>query len=540
MKRTFLPLFLLSAAVAIPAAAAESSRYIIAMKHGVTARRVLMPLRNARAMDALDFVAADLTADEVATLRASSNVRYVSAVVPRSLSRSAAPRLAAAPAASPYASAQTVPWGIDKIHARDVWPAGRGAAINVAVLDTGIDKTHPDLGPAVAGGYDTFAKANFALDDNGHGTHVAGTVAARDNGFGVVGVAPEAKLWAVKVLDANGDGDDETVVAGLTKVLEWKRAVGGNWIVSLSLGAIDPSDPEREAFQKVADEGILAIAAAGNRGMPELDYPAGYPTVLAVGAIDVNDREPNFSSWGTNLGVVAPGVSVLSSLPRGTSTIAAAQIDGANPIGGFLFTGPPHGEVRATLVNCGYGAPEEIPASVRGNIALMSRGENIAFADKVRNAVAAGAVGAIVYNSDASDPKNWTLIRQDCTDPNACVPWSEDVNFPWPVTVALRRDDGLALVAQAGKPVTIGVWQDDYGYLSGTSMATPHVSGMAALIWSTAPTAAASQVRLAILASARDLGDPGYDPIFGYGAADALAASKILTAPPPKHRGALH
>src|ERR1051325_7431043 len=244
---------------------------------------------------------------------------------------------------------------------------------------------------------------------------------------------------------------------------------------------------------------------------------------------------------------------LLSSLPRASNLVAAARVDDGNPIDGFLFTGAPHTEVHATLVNCGYGAPNEIPSSVRGNIALISRGENIAFADKVKAAAAAGAIGAVVYNNDAYDPKNWTLIRQDCTDPQACVPWADDVNFPWPVTIGLRQDDGLALVAQAGKQITIGVWQDDYGFLSRTSLATPHVSGIAALLWSMAPGASASQVRNAITASAHDLGDAGYDPLFGYGLADALAASKLLpagsvissppppsTPPPPKHRGAKH
>jgi len=208
--------------------------------------------------------------------------------------------------------------------------------------------------------------------------------------------------------------------------------------------------------------------------------------------------------------------------------------------------------VHWTLIDCGFGSPSEIPASVAGGIALISRGAGIQFADKVRNAVAAGAIGAIIYNNDPLDPPSppkalWTLIRLDCTDPLNCVPWSEDVNFPWPVTIALRQSDGLALRAQAGKPITIGVWTSDYAYLSGTSMATPHVSGIAALLWSIAPTSTAREIHTAITSSAHDLGDAGWDPIYGYGVADASAAAKLLagpivapTPPPPKHRPAAH
>jgi len=549
MKRLLYPILLL-AAVAIPAAADTTSRYLIGTQPGATQRRV-MALRNARVMDPVGLVAADLTDAEAVALRQSGTVRYVSRVVPRSISGTIRKLPPIAVNEAPFSANQEVPWGVDKVHARDAWSLGRGAFVNVAILDTGIDRDHPDLGGNVAGTYDTFAQTNTAVDDNGHGTHVAGTIAAADNNIGVVGVAPEAKIWAVKVLDAAGNGSDETVVAGLTQVMKWKQTFGGNWVVSLSLGAIDPSVPEQEAFQKAADAGILAVAAAGNRGMPALDYPAGYSTVIAVAAIGDNDTEPNFSSWGAGLAVVAPGVNILSSYLRGGDVLPAARLDGNNWIEGFQFTGSPRAEVRGTLVDCGFGSPSEIPASVAGGIALMSRGNGIQFADKVRNAVAAGAIGAIIYNNDPSDPPTqpkalWTLIRLDCTDPLNCVPWSDDVSFPYPVTIGLRQADGLALRAQAGKAITIGVWTSDYAYLSGTSMATPHVSGIAALLWSIAPTATASDIRAAITASARDLGDKGWDPIYGYGVADASAAAKLLggpiaaPAPPPKHRGAAH
>jgi serine protease len=113
----------------------------------------------------------------------------------------------------------------------------------------------------------------------------------------------------------------------------------------------------------------------------------------------------------------------------------------------------------------------------------------------------------------------------------------------------MRQDDGLALLKAAGQKVTVGVYPDDYEFLSGTSMATPHVSGVAALVWALAPQASADDVRGAIIGSAHDLGDKGYDVLFGYGLVDAYAAAKLISptlapapiAPaPPKHRPAPH
>ena len=127
------------------------------------------------------------------------------------------------------------------------------------------------------------------------------------------------------------------------------------------------------------------------------------------------------------------------------------------------------------------------------------------------------------------------------------MPWSYDVAFPWPPTVALTKGDGVALLSQNGSSVTIGTWATDYKPLNGTSMATPHVSGVAALLWTLQPSAHASDIRSAIIASAHDLGPSGWDVQYGFGLVDALAAAKLLapglpTPPPaqPPRRRATH
>lgn len=536
-------------AIATSAVAAERSRYIVATRSSGP-RAAHVPLRDddvqarargVRSFDSIDAFAADLTDAEAAQLRLQPGVRWVQRVVPRQLSDSAAPALRAAPEQAPLDGAQSRPWGIDLVHAPRLWPMTRGrGTVNVAIFDTGVDTTHPDIAPNIVGGYNVLTQQNDFGDDNGHGTHVAGIIAALDNGFGVVGVAPEARVWMVKVLDNNGNGTDEGVIAGIDRVLAWKHAVGGQWIVSLSLGSSDSSDAERAAFQRLADEDVLAVAAAGNRGLPGLDYPAAYPEVLSVGAIGADQALASFSSFGVGLAVVAPGVKVLSTVPRGSFLTAGARVDGQSWLDGFPFTGSPHVELHGAFVSCGLGRAGDFPDNVRGQIALMQRGE-ITFAEKVRNAAGAGAIGAIVFNNDDSDPRDWTLYRPDCTDSSkGCVPWADDVAFPWPPTVAVTKADGATLLAKSGGAVTIGTWATDYKNLNGTSMATPHVSGVAALLWTIAPRAHAIDIRAAITNSAHDLGVPGYDPQYGFGLIDATAAAQLLApsgivspAPPP-------
>ena len=151
------------------------------------------------------------------------------------------------------------------------------------------------------------------LDDNGHGTHVAGTVAALDNEIGVIGVAPQAELYAIKVLDQNGSGSYSDIIAGI----EW--AIDNNMnIINMSLGGTAKSRTLEKAVNKAYESGILLVAAAGNNGYAKkgtITYPAAYDSVIAVGAVDQNNNRASFSSVGRQLELMAPGVSILSTVP---------------------------------------------------------------------------------------------------------------------------------------------------------------------------------------------------------------------------------
>lgn len=203
-----------------------------------------------------------------------------------------------------------VPWGVARMRARDAWSSTRGAGVRVAVIDTGIDCSHPDLGPNCAGGYDATGSGSFS-DDNGHGTHVAGTIGAVEDGRGVVGMAPEARLYAVKVLDKKGRGWLSSIVKGIL----W-TAENGVQVGNMSLGSARGSLFMRMALMYANSKGVVFVAAAGNTG-GSVSYPGAYPEAIAVAASDSNDGIAKFSSRGPQVEFIAPGVDVQSTVPGG-------------------------------------------------------------------------------------------------------------------------------------------------------------------------------------------------------------------------------
>jgi subtilisin family serine protease len=532
MKRLLLLSFLLAPCLF----GAETHRYIVGTtrtaaafaKPHILSDAAQAGERHVRTFESLDGFAADLTDDEAAAMRKSPGVRYVSRTIAIHATDAVTPsRIAPRPKGNPLAVKQTVPPNIDMIHARDVWPLTRGGNVNVAIFDTGVDFKHADLMANIAGGYNTFDQSNNFNDDNHHGTHVSGIIGAADNNIGVVGVAPGTHIYAVKVLDAFGDGTNENLVAAIDWVIAQKHAKGGNWIVSMSLGADSATDPEIEAFQRLTDEGVLSIAAAGNGAM-QLSYPAALPDIVSVGAVDENNVLADFSNTGPTLNVVAPGVSILSTLPTGSIVRAITTLVNGDAISSATVNGGAFADATGQWVFCNYGGSGDFPAEAQGKIAVMMRGNSLLFSQKVRNARAAGAIGAVIVNNDpTSTNTNWTLIGTVCV-PGDCHDDPVDLAYDWPVVVSMSSADGAKLLAGAKQTITISAYHDDYGTLSGTSMACPHVTGVAALAWSLAPTATAKQVAFAMRATAHDLGLLGIDNSYGFGLVDAAATARWL------------
>lgn len=209
------------------------------------------------------------------------------------------------PAQAQEPAAPSLPWNIKRVRAPQAWAATRGAGVKVAVLDTGADLKHPGL--KIAGGYNAVERgAAPPADDVGHGTHVSGIIAAQDVGRGVIGAAPEAEVYAVKVL-SKGAGNFTTIIAGLQWCLANRMDVA-----NMSFGAKTGSRALAEAVRNASAAGLTLVAAAGNTDEPVV-FPAAYPEAIAVGASDIKDRVPDWSARGPELALVAPGAEIRST-----------------------------------------------------------------------------------------------------------------------------------------------------------------------------------------------------------------------------------
>lgn len=212
-------------------------------------------------------------------------------------------------------------WGVKRIGAGTVHDGGnKGLGIKIGIIDSGINYTHPDLNDVSVGGYDFVQNDNDPMDVYGHGTHVAGTACAEDNNFGVVGVAPNCALYSLRVLNDDGVGSWSRVIAAMDFAV-----THGLPVVNLSLGSSkNPGTAVKTAFDNAEAAGLVTVAAAGNSGNiagkgGNVIYPAKYASVIAVGATDSTDKRASFSSTGSELELMAPGVSVLSTWNDSTS-----------------------------------------------------------------------------------------------------------------------------------------------------------------------------------------------------------------------------
>jgi len=222
----------------------------------------------------------------------------------------------------PPVSSETIPAGVALIKSHLAWGASKGRGVKVAVLDSGIDYNHPDLTSNFRDGI-SFVPGQTLMDGYSHGTHCAGTIAAAKNGSGVIGVAPEAFIYGVKVLNNSGEGRWSWLISGINWCISNKMQ-----ILNISLGG----DVAPAALEIICDtawsKGLLLIASAGNKG-PETDtvtYPAKYKNVIGVSALNGNNKLADFSSRGPEVGLCAPGVNVLSTIPGGRY----GQMDGTS------------------------------------------------------------------------------------------------------------------------------------------------------------------------------------------------------------------
>lgn len=435
------------------------------------------------------------------------------------------PSEAAAVTAESILPEQVVPYGVDMVQARDIWDANydlkidkkapTGAGRTVCIIDTGFYTEHEDFtGVDVLGGY---SQTNddpglWTFDGYGHGTHVAGTIVAQNNEYGVVGVTPgTASLYIVKIFGDDGLWVSKAHASDLIKAAFLCADNGAN-IISMSLSGTNKSGKEEQAFNKVYAQGILSVAAASNDGEPTYHYPASYNSVISVGALDENMVIADFSNFNDQVELAAPGVGVLSTVPFLAS--ATVTVDGIS-YEAISMDFAPTGTASGELVDGGFCLATDPAADWTGKVVLCSRG-SVSFAEKVTKVTQNGGEAAVIYNNI---PGLFAGTLGEAGD--------------YVIAVSISQEDGQYLVANKLGSVATVVSTFEFpasGYeaWAGTSMATPHVSAVAALIWSWNPSLTNVQIREAMVATARDLGDPGRDDYYGYGLVQAYDALKYL------------
>ena len=230
---------------------------------------------------------------------------------------------------NPYLSGQSVPYGIKQVQA-DLLPDTNVGNRRVCIIDSGVDRAHEDLvgNSANMTGVNDSGTGTWYTDQNSHGTHVAGTIAAVNNsGMGVVGVNSNKriKLHIVKVFGAGGWAYSSTLASAANQCAQY----GAN-VISMSLGGSGSTTTESTTFSNLAAQGILSIAAAGNAGNTSMSYPAGYSGVMSVGAIDEFKQWASFSQYNSKVEITGPGVAVMSTVPLAVKGVKYANFNGTS------------------------------------------------------------------------------------------------------------------------------------------------------------------------------------------------------------------
>lgn len=398
------------------------------------------------------------------------------------------------------------------------WNLSRRSTTNivVAVVDSGVDIGHPDLAANIwtnvreipgnqidddlngyvddINGYDFLENTANVLDSGSHGTHIAGTIAAvARNGIGIVGVQPEAKVMALKVSRDGITMPTAAVIAAFDYVLAQKQAGEPIAAINASFGGEDYSTAELQALHALRDANIIVCAAAGNNASNNdatLYYPSCYASsnIISVAAITQSNTLSSFSNYGANqVDIAAPGSNIRSTKPLADIAKSTSLSVNGNSIvcAELIYSGmSPANGITGNLIPCGVGGPNDFPHTVNGAVALIERGGNLLFREKLRNAMNAGALAAVIYdntNAAISDPPPWTLLYND----------------QWIPVLRITQASGQALLSGStpriatlinyGNPTTA------YQYYNGTSMATPHVTGAIAFAALNFPTESMSQ-----------------------------------------------
>jgi subtilisin family serine protease len=490
---------LAGAAVVAPivsqAQATERGRYIVEFKQKADANdlaamsrldgRVSLELKNINAF------AVDMPKSAVAELLKNKRVRFI---------EEDKPMYAMGHLSADAGGSQITPYGITMVQADQV-PDTTARNRKVCIIDSGYETTHEDLiGGNTIHGVNLTTSGDWNTDELHHGTHVGGTISAVDNQLGVIGVMPNKRviLYIVKVFDASGTAPTSRINQAMQICADHHANV-----VSMSLGG-GFSQSQQQVVTQLAAQNVMMVAAAGNAGNTSISYPAGFAEVISVAAVDSAMAWATFSQFNADVELAAPGVTVKSTVPMGTGADSTLNVGGTNyEVVGIQES--PNISATGPLADFGLG-DTIIPGGMTGKICLIQRGD-ITFALKVQNCTASGGIGAAIYNN-VPGLFAGTMAGEITTIPST----------------GANGDDGAELLSKVGQQTTVANAVGNYAYFDGTSMATPHVSAVAALVWSYFPNCTAEQIRTTLDNSAMDLGDAGRDVKFGFGLVQAKKA----------------
>lgn len=498
---------------------AADGRYIVKFAEG-RAQAGLAAARAAGAevllsLEPQNAIAARLPAQAADALARNPNIEYVEEDVVR---------VPMAWSNRTLASGETLPYGVQMVQGDLITSSNEGGK-KICIIDSGYSQQHADLRDAADGSITAnvtnTGSGTWDNDSCGHGSHVAGTVMATAlNNAGVIGVVPGVRLHIVKVFgdDVLGGGNCAwTYSSTLVDALNKCESAGAN-VTSMSLGGSLKSRTEDVAFGNSYNRGMLHVAAAGNAGNNTTSYPAGYASVVSVAAVDSNEVVASFSQKNKDVELAAPGVAVLSTVPWLDSNTLSFP-DGTSVSGGHIeFSARTPGTTGA-LVDGGLC---DSVGAWSGKVVLCQRG-SVDFNTKVQNVRGGGGAAAVVYNSLASDAT--------CGDFAGTLGDGNSSTIP---AISVSCADGSYALGYLGQAATVTsnvtVPASGYEAWDGTSMATPHVSAAAALVWGCFPAASNQAIRNALTATAKDKGAAGRDNSYGYGIVQAKAAVQSLGA----------
>lgn len=513
MKLTHIASAVIAVAASVIPAHADDNRYIIQVEagHQGVVKALAKKLGGEINLEGDEFFAATFSGKDLAQVKGLLKNPHITLI--EDDARRYPMALYNDDVGNPMAQ-QITPYAVYQSQANQV-SFNPNAGIKVCIIDSGLDSSNPDFNWNNISGDNDSGTGNWFQNGGPHGTHVAGTIGAANNQIGVVGMAPGVPMHIIKVFNASGWGYSSNLAYATNKCTN-----AGAKIISMSLGGGAANKTEKNAFDAFTAAGGLVLAAAGNDGNSVRSYPAGYPSVMMIGANDANNNIASFSQFpsclsgrgkkavnddGICVEVTAGGVDTLSTYPAGMATASTLNIDGANVASSALEnTGSATGNTYF------MGTAQAIDSNANGKICVIDRGV-ISFHDKVLNCENSGGVAAILINNVAG------MLYGTLGETNTTT---------IPAVGAALEDRTSLLAAQNA---TLAIDAVDYGFMSGTSMATPAVSGIAALVWSNHSQCSGSQIRKALKATAMDAGTVGKDDYFGYGIVNAKAADTYLT-----------